>query len=119
MQSATLSAPLATPEVTRVRPSPTVNSASDPEARPSEQKPKEEAAPTAEKVQASVQRVNAQLEAEQLSLRFRVDESSGRTIISVINPETDEVIREIPPKELLDIATRLSEGSPRLLSTTT
>jgi len=45
-------------------------------------------------------------------LSFRVDESSGETVISVIDTKTDEVIREIPGEAAL----RLSEEIEQLRS---
>jgi len=42
-------------------------------------------------------------------LQFRKDESSGYTIFKVINPITHEVIREYPPKEVVEMARRLKE----------
>lgn len=35
------------------------------------------------------------------SLAFSVDESTGKTIIKVMDKETEEVIRQIPPEEML------------------
>ena len=35
------------------------------------------------------------------SLAFSVDESTGKTIIKVMDKETEEVIRQIPPDEML------------------
>jgi flagellar protein FlaG len=43
----------------------------------------------------------------QRSLRFSVDESSGRTVVTVLDNETKEVIRQIPSEETLVIAKRL------------
>ena len=43
-----------------------------------------------------VERLNDFVQSSQRSLRFRVDDSSGRTIITVLNAATGEVIREIP-----------------------
>jgi uncharacterized FlaG/YvyC family protein len=37
-----------------------------------------------------------------------VDQASGRTVITVINAATKEVVRQIPPEQLLDIARNLS-----------
>ncbi|MEM7540488.1 MAG: flagellar protein FlaG [Pseudomonadota bacterium] len=53
-----------------------------------------------EKVKNSVRNV-------QRALEFSVDEDSGRTIITVVDRETDEVIRQIPPKEILSISARI------------
>ena len=42
-------------------------------------------------------------------LLFSVDESSGDTIVKVVDRETDEVIREIPSRDLREIKARLNE----------
>jgi len=42
-------------------------------------------------------------------LEFKVDEQSGRTVITVYNPETEEVIRQIPPEEAIRLAQLLQE----------
>jgi flagellar protein FlaG len=43
------------------------------------------------------------------SVRFEVDASSGQLITQVVNRDTNEVIRQIPPAELIRIATRLRD----------
>lgn len=50
---------------------------------------------------AMVERLNDYMAQNRRALRFRVDQASGRTVITVVNPETQEVVREIPPEELL------------------
>ena len=40
-------------------------------------------------------------------LSFRVDESSGRTVVTVLNPNSGEVIRQIPSEEFLQVADAL------------
>lgn len=47
-------------------------------------------------------------------LEFSVDEDSGRTVITVRDPETDEVLRQIPPDELLYVVKALQENSANL-----
>ena len=37
-----------------------------------------------------------------LGLRFRLDEATGRCIISVIDIESGEVVRQIPPEEAIE-----------------
>lgn len=37
-------------------------------------------------------------------LRFSVDEESGRTVINVLDAETEEIIRRIPPEEAVSVA---------------
>jgi|GEM_PF-1634476 len=43
-------------------------------------------------------------------LEFKVDEVSGRTVITVYHPETEEVIRQIPPEEAMRLAQILRES---------
>ncbi len=43
-------------------------------------------------------------------LQFRVDEESGRTIITVVDAETDEVVRVIPSEEMQAVARALANG---------
>lgn len=58
----------------------------------------------------AVQNLNQFMESSQRSLNFRVDESSGRTVITVLNPETKEIVRQIPPEEVLMMARTLREA---------
>lgn len=44
------------------------------------------------------------------SLQFRVDEGSGRVIVSVRDPSTGELIRQIPSEAALRIAQGLDSG---------
>lgn len=45
----------------------------------------------------------------QTSLQFSVDESSGRSVITVTDSQTGDVIRQIPAKEVLAVANLLRE----------
>lgn len=54
-----------------------------------------------------VQQLDAFVESGQRSLRFRVDDATGRTVITVVNESTDEVIRQIPPEEKLALVRNL------------
>ena len=67
-------------------------------------------------VARAVARVQQFLIDSRRSLVFQVDTTSGRTVISVINPETNELIRQIPPEEMVRIAARLESGRIRLFS---
>lgn len=44
-----------------------------------------------------------------IGLRFSVHDGTGRTIIKIVDKETDTLIREIPPEDFLDLAARLDE----------
>ncbi len=58
-------------------------------------------------VAQAVERLNELMTSHQRSLRFSIDASSGRTVITVINDATNEVVRQIPAPELLQIAHNL------------
>jgi flagellar protein FlaG len=60
-------------------------------------------------VATAVARLNELMTSHRRSLRFEIDASSGRTVITVINDATNEVVRQIPPPELLKIAHNLDE----------
>lgn len=49
----------------------------------------------------------------QRQLNFSVDESSGKTVIKVIDTETGETIRSIPHEEVLNMQKNLKELSER------
>lgn len=61
----------------------------------------------AAKVEQAVSQVNEFVQNLSRDLQFTVDEDSGRTVIKVLDTETKEVIRQIPPEELLRIANHL------------
>ncbi len=44
-------------------------------------------------------------------LEFTVHEETGRTIVKVVDQDSGEVIKELPPEELLDLAAKLEEMS--------
>ncbi|WP_435237074.1 flagellar protein FlaG [Psychromonas sp. PT13] len=60
-------------------------------------------------VDAAVEEVNAFMQSMERNLSFRVDEDLGEPIISVMDLETDEVIRQIPSEELLVIRKKMDD----------
>jgi len=49
-------------------------------------------------------------------LKFNVDDDSGRLIITVIDPETDKIVRQIPPEETLHILRNMERGAGTLFN---
>lgn len=43
------------------------------------------------------------------SIQFKIDEELGVTIVRVVDKETDELIRQFPPEELINLSKRLKE----------
>ena len=57
-----------------------------------------------------VESLNNYLQTVQRDLQFSVDDASGRTVITVMDSENKEVIRQIPPESVLALADTLREG---------
>lgn len=62
---------------------------------------------SSEEVEAAVARVSRRLEQVNTRVTFSVDKDLGRVVVRVINPDTHEVVRQIPPQEFLDLAHQL------------
>lgn len=69
-----------------------------------------------EKVNQAIPKVRELMEKNQRSLDFKVAEKENRIIITVIDKETDKVIRQIPPEDLLQMAESLDQGLDGLQS---
>ena len=70
-----------------------------------------------EKLDSSVRNLNDFVQSVRRNLQFSIDSGSGRTVVKVIDADTDKVIRQIPSDEVLAMAKRLEEqaGEPGLL----
>ncbi len=57
-----------------------------------------------------VEALNADLNAiHNVGLQFSVFEETGQTVVRVVDKDTGELIRQIPPKELLELASKLED----------
>ncbi len=63
-----------------------------------------EANPSVAQLENVAKKLNEFVESHQYSVRFSVDEGSGRHIIKVVDTNTDEVIRQVPNQQALSIA---------------
>ncbi|WP_051640663.1 flagellar protein FlaG [Thiomicrorhabdus sp. Milos-T2] len=70
-----------------------------------------EATGLSEKVELGnvVERLNKQLEKLQNYLRFEKDDASDKMVIFIKDTQTDEIIRQIPSKEFLDISKNITD----------
>ena len=50
-------------------------------------------------------------------LAFRIDESSGQSVVSVLDIDSGDIIRQIPNEEALELAQKLSEVTGLLMKT--
>lgn len=72
------------------------------------------APPSREALHAAVEASRKAL-AAQGTIEFRIDDSTGRTVVQVLDPATDEVLRQIPSEEMLAIASALDRVQGLLL----
>ena len=68
-----------------------------------------------EDLDEAVSRIQDYVQNLHRELQFTVDEESGRTIIKVIDSETERVIRQIPPDELIAISEYIQSSSGGVL----
>jgi flagellar protein FlaG len=71
----------------------------------------DEAAKQAEKerTQKVVDNISESLASMQTALDFSVDEDLGRVVVKIVDPETQEVIKQIPSEEALELAKSLGK----------
>ena len=72
------------------------------------------AAVASQDLERTLRKLNDTMAAAQRNLSFRVDKGSGRTVITVLDAATKEVIRQIPSEEVLALS-RALEASGALL----
>ena len=60
-----------------------------------------------ENIEKTVEQISEFVNANARGLRFRVDDASGRTVVTVLNPNNGEIIRQIPSEEFLHFAAEL------------
>ncbi|PKM46131.1 MAG: flagellar biosynthesis protein FlaG [Gammaproteobacteria bacterium HGW-Gammaproteobacteria-1] len=62
-----------------------------------------------EQLRNAMSQLSNYVQSVQRNLNFSIDESSGQTVIKVIDSESEEIIRQIPSEEMLALARRLNE----------
>ena len=60
-------------------------------------------------LELAVEISNRAMEISRYGLQFRIHEDSGRVQVKVVDSETQEIIREIPPEKMLNIAASIKE----------
>ena len=65
-------------------------------------------------IDQAVARIEDFVQSIQRDLSFAVEDDTGRTVITVIDSATEEIIRQIPSEEVLELARNLSELRARL-----
>lgn len=62
-----------------------------------------------EQVKQAVQKIQETIDNLAQNLRFSVDEDTGKTIIKVVDAHTEEVIRQFPTEQAIEIARTLDK----------
>ncbi len=70
---------------------------------------------TKKQVEASAEKLNDIMSAFDKDLHFQVHEETDRTYVQVLNRKTEEVLREYPPRELLDLVARIHDALGMIL----
>ena len=60
--------------------------------------------PSAEQVQQAIKTVQQMVQSQASNLQFSVDQATGKTVVTVVDTSTNQVIRQIPSKEMIAIA---------------
>jgi flagellar protein FlaG len=81
--------------------------------------PEKEQKITQEKVSEAVNRLNEYVQTIRRELKFSIDENSGRTVITVLDSQTKEVIRQIPPEEVVSLSRNLGKKDSVIMTTKT
>lgn len=67
------------------------------------------------KIESVTRQIDTFLRSTNRALQFRVDNASGRMVVSVTDAETGEVIRQVPGEEALRLAERIEAQIGALL----
>lgn len=68
-------------------------------------------------LQEAIERLNDQMERTRRNLNFRVDETVDRTVVTVRNTSTGEVVRQIPSDSMLKLAHTIEDMKGLFLNT--
>ncbi len=70
---------------------------------------------SSEQVQQAMEKIKVAIAPVAQGLQFSMDEASGRTVITVVDSSTKEIIRQIPGEEVLRMAQELDRMQGVLL----
>lgn len=80
---------------------------------PAQANPREEATP--QQLQRTVEELQRKVQISSPNLQFSIDRDTGKTVIKVIDSNTKELIRQIPPDEILQLAKEIDRMRGLLL----
>ncbi len=62
-----------------------------------------------DELQDAVEKINQYAEIQKVSLRLQIEKELQQVVVKVVDMDTDEVIRQIPSEQTIEIAKRLTE----------
>lgn len=80
--------------------------------------PKQEQSRLVEEARKLAEKANSYMKLADTHLEFNVSEQTGRIVISVVESDTKEVVRQIPPDALDRFASRITQMRGLLFETT-
>lgn len=69
----------------------------------------EDAVPAKEELAQALKSINAALQDRSPGLEFSIDRDSDRSVVKVVDKDTQEVIRQMPSREAIEIAKALDK----------
>ena len=72
-------------------------------------KEKEEGKPEIKLLQEVLEVAQEHFHVQNIGLKFAVHEQTGRVKVTVLDSETGEMIREVPPQQVLDLMAKIDE----------
>ena len=69
-----------------------------------------------ESLQSAVAEINDHMQNLERSLQFTIDDGSGKEVVTVLDKNTKEVIRQFPSEEVLVIARQIAEQKEDVVS---
>lgn len=71
----------------------------------------------AEHPQEAFEEINAAMQAWDTGMRFEIDEDTQELVVSIIDSQSGEVLRQIPSEEVLHVAKMIAQFQGNLVST--
>ncbi len=62
-----------------------------------------------DEIEQIVNELNNFIQIFNTKIAFEIDKETRKTVLKIIDAQSDEIIRQIPPEELLEISRRISE----------
>lgn len=72
---------------------------------------------SAREAESAITKINQTTEAFNIGLRFKLHEASDRVMVQIIDVEENEIIKEIPPEKLLNLAAQIQDMIGLMLDT--